>query len=121
MRASLTPLRPSGQPRGQMNTNVLLPHWKRGRETVARGSSDAVFLRRVYLDVMGTLPTPPEVQNFLKDMNPEKRALLIDALLEREEFAQYCGRKSGAISCGSRPNSQSISGRNAVQAYHHWI
>src|ERR1017187_5921306 len=51
--------------------------------------SDAVFVRRVYLDVIGTLPTAYEAQQFLMDRSRNKRRVLIDRLLEREEFADY--------------------------------
>ena len=51
--------------------------------------SDAVFVRRVYLDAIGTLPTAEETKDFLADQNPKKRAMLIDRLLERKEFADY--------------------------------
>ena len=48
--------------------------------------SDEVFLRRIYLDVLGTLPTMQEVRNFLEDTNANKRVALIDDILDREEF-----------------------------------
>jgi hypothetical protein len=51
--------------------------------------TDAEFLRRVYLDVIGTLPTPEEARKFLADTSADKRAKLVDALLERPEFADY--------------------------------
>ena len=51
--------------------------------------SDAVFLRRVYLDMIGTLPTLREVQGFLADQRAAKRAALIENLFQREEFADY--------------------------------
>jgi uncharacterized protein DUF1549/uncharacterized protein DUF1553 len=50
--------------------------------------TDEVFVRRVYLDIAGVLPTTQEVGAFLADINPRKRALLIDSLLERKEFAE---------------------------------
>jgi len=50
-------------------------------------SGDEHFLRRVYLDVLGTLPTPEEAQEFLDSRDSAKRAKLIDALLERSERA----------------------------------
>ena len=59
----------------------------------ARPCSDAVFLRRVYLDVIGTLPTADEASAFLTDTSPDKRALLIDQLLLRDEFAAYWAMK----------------------------
>ena len=51
--------------------------------------SDAVFVRRVYLDLIGTLPTVSEVRAFLNDSSPKKREVLIDKLLDRPEFVDY--------------------------------
>jgi hypothetical protein len=53
-------------------------------------SIDAEFHRRVWLDTLGVPPTPEEAKAFLSDTAPEadKRARVIDALLEREEFGQ---------------------------------
>src|SRR5512140_2660893 len=45
--------------------------------------SDAVFVRRAYLDVIGTLPTALEAREFLLSRDPNKRRALIDRLLER--------------------------------------
>lgn len=49
-------------------------------------SPDTVFLRRVYLDTLGTLPTAQEARQFLASTDPAKRSLLIDQLLARPEF-----------------------------------
>src|SRR5215471_8752990 len=51
--------------------------------------TDAEFIRRAYLDATGTLPTPDEVRKFVADSAPDKRAKLIDALLEKPEFVDY--------------------------------
>jgi len=51
--------------------------------------SDAEFLRRASLDITGVLPTADEARIFLADTSPEKRAKLVDVLLERPEFADY--------------------------------
>jgi hypothetical protein len=56
-------------------------------------TSDAQFLRRVYLDTIGTLPTPPETRTFLADQSAEKRTALITRLLQRKEYAQYWAMK----------------------------
>ena len=56
-------------------------------------SSDDVFLRRVYLDVIGTLPTSAEVRQFLADPHPQKRSKLIDSLLDRPEYGMYWATK----------------------------
>ncbi len=52
-------------------------------------ADDATFLRRVFLDTIGTLPTVAEAKAFLADARPNKRALLIDQLLQRPEYADY--------------------------------
>ena len=51
--------------------------------------ADAVFIRRVYLDLIGTLPTADEVTAFLAERASDKRAKLVDRLFAREEFADY--------------------------------
>ncbi|HAD74450.1 MAG TPA: hypothetical protein DCG16_01620, partial [Gemmatimonadetes bacterium] len=52
-------------------------------------SSDEEFVRRVYLDAIGWLPTSEEVHEFVNDTQPGKRARLIDRLLERPEHASH--------------------------------
>jgi hypothetical protein len=82
--------------------------------------SDAVFVRRVYLDVIGTLPTAEETKAFLEGQDPNKRGALIDRLLEREEFADYWAMKWSDL---LRVKSEFPINLwpNAVQAYHRWI
>ncbi len=86
----------------------------------ARLSSDAVFLRRAFLDVIGTLPTAEEARAFLDDRDPNKRAALVDRLLDRPEFADYWAMKWGDV---LRVKSEFPIDLwpNAVQAYHRWI
>jgi len=55
--------------------------------------TDNEFIRRAYLDAAGILPAPAEVAKFLADPAPDKRAKLIDALLERSEFVDYWAYK----------------------------
>jgi len=82
--------------------------------------SDAVFVRRAYLDVIGTLPTAQEARTFLQDQDPNKRTILIDRLLEREEFADYWAMKWSDL---LRVKSEFPINLwpNAVQGYHRWI
>lgn len=82
--------------------------------------ADDVFIRRVYLDVLGTLPTPEEVREFLADRRPDKRSRLIDRVLDRPEFAEYLGLKWCDL---LRVKSEFPSNLwpNAVQAYDRWI
>jgi hypothetical protein len=55
---------------------------------LAGPAPDAEFLRRVYLDLAGTIPTAAEVRAFLKDPAPGKRQQLIDRLLASPEYAR---------------------------------
>ncbi len=52
-------------------------------------ASDATFLRRVYLDLIGRLPTVDQSRAFLDDSDPERRAKLVDRLLERPEYGDH--------------------------------
>ncbi|MFN9897036.1 MAG: DUF1549 domain-containing protein [Acidobacteriota bacterium] len=52
-------------------------------------SGDAVFVRRMYLDLIGVLPAPEETERFVGDRDPNKRAALIDRLLERPEYTTH--------------------------------
>lgn len=52
-------------------------------------ADDATYLRRVYLDTIGTLPTSTEARTFIADADAAKRAKLVDRLLAREEYADY--------------------------------
>ena len=51
-------------------------------------SSDAEFLRRAYLDITGVIPSPEKAVEFLDDRSPDKRARLVDALLESPNYGR---------------------------------
>ncbi len=55
--------------------------------------SDAVFVRRIFLDMIGTLPTEKEAKDFILDTDLNKRAKLIETLFNRDEFADYWAMK----------------------------
>ena len=98
---------------------VLAALHKKGIEPASL-CSDAVFVRRVYLDVIGTLPDPFEVSGFLSDQRPGKRAALIDRLLAREEFADYWALKWCDVLRVKAEFPINL-WPDAVQAYHRWI
>ncbi|MCB1235492.1 MAG: DUF1549 domain-containing protein [Verrucomicrobiae bacterium] len=52
-------------------------------------TSDEQFVRRVYLDIAGRIPTYSEAERFLEDSDRDKRAKLIDALLDSEAFVMH--------------------------------
>ncbi len=86
----------------------------------ANPCSDAVFVRRAYLDVIGTLPTAKETEEFLRSENHDKRAALIDQLLDRPEFADYWAMRWSDV-LRVRAEFPINLWPNAAQAYHRWI
>jgi hypothetical protein len=56
-------------------------------------ADDSQYLRRVYWDIIGTLPTAAEAREFLADARPDRRARLVEALLERPEYVDYWALK----------------------------
>jgi hypothetical protein len=82
--------------------------------------SDPVFVRRVYLDVTGTLPTAAEARQFILDRDPAKRGKLIDQLLARDEFADYLALKWGDV-LRIKAEFPINLWPNAAQCYYHWI
>jgi hypothetical protein len=79
--------------------------------------SDEEFLRRVYLDLIGLLPTVEETNAFLAEQSPNKRKQLIDRLLERPEFAKFWALKWGDL---LKLTTTQVGG-SAVHKYHRWI
>jgi len=106
-------------PRGRID-ELVSARWKQLGIEPANPCSDAVFLRRAYLDVIGTLPTVQEARAFLTDKSPDKRKKLIDALLERPEFAEYWAMKWCDILRVKAEFPINL-WPNAAQAYHRWI
>jgi hypothetical protein len=78
---------------------------------------DQTFVRRVYLDVIGTLPTPDEVRAFIKDKAADKRAKLVDALLERPEYAEFWSVYWSDVLRVDR----AILGHKRAYSYYSWI
>jgi len=68
---------------------IAAEEWKKLGIQPAPLADDSTFVRRVFLDLIGTLPTADETRTFLADTAADKRARLIDALLERPEYVDY--------------------------------
>ena len=79
--------------------------------------TDAEFIRRTSLDATGTLPTPEQVEEFLADASPDKRARWIDRLLASPEFVDYWTyRWSDMLMLNSN-----LLPADGVRAYYQWI
>jgi len=68
---------------------TLRESWAKQGVTPAPPVDDARFLRRVYLDVVGTVPPPAAIQEYMADARPDKRARLVDRLLASPGYAAY--------------------------------
>lgn len=106
-------------PRSAIDAAVF-DHLQRLHIAPAPPCSDAVLVRRVFLDVIGTLPTAAETRAFLQDADPAKRRQLIDRLLARPEFAEYWAMKWSDLLRVKAEFPINL-WPNAAQAYHHWI
>jgi hypothetical protein len=80
-------------------------------------ATDAVFLRRVHLDLIGVLPTPEEALAFLDSADPQKREKLIGHLLARDEFAYFWAMKWADVMRGNR---EAITERG-VHSFHRYL
>ncbi|MFN0051521.1 MAG: DUF1549 and DUF1553 domain-containing protein [Planctomycetales bacterium] len=80
-------------------------------------AGDADYLRRVFLDTIGTLPTAAEARRFLADQRAHKRSLLVDELLGRPEFSDLWALKWADI---LRVDRQAL-GHKRAYAYYRWI
>ncbi len=69
---------------------LLEPYFKEKKVKAGPPVSDRLYARRVYLDLIGLLPTPQQLDAFEKDKQPDKRARLVDALLDnRLDYATH--------------------------------
>src|SRR5688572_10686284 len=68
---------------------MLSEEWKQHQLTPNPPANDETFVRRVYLDMVGRIPTLQEARAFLDSRALDKRAVLIDRLLASEGHAQH--------------------------------
>jgi hypothetical protein len=104
-------------PRNNYIDEFVLAHLKTLHIPPSRPATDADFLRRAYLDAAGILPRPREVEEFLRDSSPNKRARLIEQLIAKPEFVDYWAYKwSDLLLVSSNKLSP-----DAMWAYSNWI
>ncbi len=80
-------------PRHNYIDDLVLDKLKKLNIAPSGESDDSTFIRRAYLDAAGILPSAEEVETFLADKSPGKRAKLIDHLITRDEFVDYWAYK----------------------------
>jgi Protein of unknown function (DUF1549)/Protein of unknown function (DUF1553)/Bacterial Ig-like domain (group 2) len=82
---------------------------------------DATFIRRLMLDLVGTLPAPEEVRSFLADTSPDKRALLVERLLERPEFTDFWTLQLSDLLQNRKERDHDVRGVKGVRSFHAWL
>jgi hypothetical protein len=93
--------------------------WKELGIVPSELSSDEVFIRRVYLDLTATLPTPAKIRAFQADKAADKRDKLIDELLETPEYSYYFANRWADVLRVKRGNNP---GRAfGTFAFHNWL
>ncbi len=91
--------------------------WRQEKITPARPATDAEFLRRIYLDLCGSVPTYDETVSFLADQSPEKRAALVDRLLADPRYAQHQADVWDLILFGRNPPGFDTDKRDGIQGW----
>ena len=99
---------------------IVLDKLKENGVPPSETCTDAVFIRRVYLDTTGTLPSAETVRSFLSGTDPQKRRILIDKLLAQDEFADYWAMKWGDM-LRIKAEFPSNLWPQAAQAYYRWV
>jgi len=77
----------AGLPESAKIDEILARHWQKQGVTPNTAATDEVFLRRIYVDVVGRIPTLEEATAFLNSQDPAKRGKLIDSLLGSPGYA----------------------------------
>jgi len=91
--------------------------WQREKVTQAPPATDAEFLRRVSLDVIGTIPTHAEAAAFLDDPSPGKRDTLIERLFADLRYAEHQADLWDFILFGRNPPGYDTDRRDGIQRW----
>lgn len=97
---------PAGPPAEiSQHVDALLQQlWKQNRAKPAKAADDATFLRRVYLDLTGTIPNVNATRRFLQDPRPDKRQRLIEKLMGTAEQSAHLSRELAKAMLPSQRN-----------------
>jgi hypothetical protein len=108
------------EPAGNTIDALVAAKLKKLRIAPSGVCTDEVFLRRVYLDVIGVPPTVAEYEKFMGSTAPDRRARLIDELLERKEFAEiWVSQWAELLQIRSNVNNQA--NYKAMFLYYNWL
>ncbi len=107
----------SDEPRNNFIDDEILESLETLGLTPSPPCDDATYLRRVYLDLTGRLPSAERVNEFLENSLPDKRKVLVDELLQAEEFNEYWTLQLAKL-LRIRPQQDDSQG---ALTYHKWV
>ncbi|QDT07320.1 hypothetical protein K227x_57470 [Rubripirellula lacrimiformis] len=105
------------QPRANFIDDLVYDKLNQLQIQLSDPASESIFLRRVYTDVIGRVPTVEEADQFLRSSDPAKREQLVDHLLNQPEYIDHWANQWADL---LRPNPYRV-GIKAVLNYDNWI
>ncbi len=108
------------QPVVQMVNHHIRARWHEAGISPSPPASDAEWCRRVYLDVIGRIPTMYEIQTFVSNRSPERREQLIHRLLDSDEYLEEYAQNWSNIWANlliGRSNDNELVDREGFQQY----
>ena len=84
-------------------------------------ADDLTFLRRAFLDAIGTLPSVEETRSFLGSSAADKRPKMIDQLLQRPEFVDFWALQLSDLLQNRKERDHDVRGSKGVRAFHEWL
>ena len=82
---------------------------------------DQTFIRRAFIDAIGVLPTPAEVDAFLADKHRDKRSRLVDTILARPEWVDYWALQLADLLQNRKERDHDVRGIKGVRSFHSWV
>jgi len=107
----------AGLPRNNFIDDLAYARFQKLGLLPSEACSDSEFMRRAFIDVIGLLPEPGEARRFLADESPDKRAELIDRLLDDPAYADTWANRWGDL---FRPNIARV-GLKSAYTIDNWI
>jgi hypothetical protein len=101
----------------KLSGSALIDHWIKAKWTEANlkpsaRASEAEYMRRVYLDVVGQIPALDEAEKYLADKSSGKRAALVDQLLKDDRYADHWADVWSGIIVGFDKDNRAQGARN---------
>lgn len=75
-------------PLGEFIDQQIRQGWQDNEIVASAAASDEEWVRRIYLDLLGRIPTMGEARKFLADESPRKRSVLVEELLDHEDYVR---------------------------------